>query len=163
MNKSKDEKITYYLCFMNDEGYGRELPPKVPVSLFYSYYTYFFILLYIHTCKSLYFFLYPCFSNFTLIILYSYVLLNSMLQYSLLILVNFYIFILYIYRLLQYYYTYLYYKCEFNHANYKAHSIKTNSSCTLIIHYSYCLFTLHYIIFLIMFSIYHASTGSLKY
>ena len=107
------------ICFI---PYGRELPPKFYVSCFYSYYAYFFILHYIYTCMSLYCFhihAYPISLWFSLIL---HCLLNSMLQHSLLIRVNSFF--------------YLCYKREFKHANHKALSIKTNTSCmNLMLHY----------------------------
>lgn len=97
------------------QNFGRKLPPKCYVACFYSYYTHFFILQHIFTCMSINWFhihAYPISLRFFVIL---YGLLNSMLQYSLIICVNSYF--------------YLYSKHEFNHANHRALSIETNTSC----------------------------------
>lgn len=73
--------------------YGRELPSIIYKSFFYSYYAYFlFFSTFTFACHCIVFIFMLCLSSFTSsFILYG--LLNSMLQYFLLIRVNLYFFL----------------------------------------------------------------------
>ena len=110
--------------------YGKELPPKVYVSCFYSYSAYFFMLCYYCNYMSL-----NCFHirlHCISLWLLSFFILPLLL--CCFILVNSFYFLLNWYSFLN---DYLNYEREFNHTKNEAYSMKTNTSCpNLVPHYN---------------------------
>lgn len=109
------------------------------MSCIYSYSACFFILHYIFTCVPLYCFrIHAYYISLWMFFFIFYAVQYSLLYYSLLIRVNPFSFV-YIHNssLLQYNYTYLYNKRDFDHAYHEGHSTKTNSNCVnLMTHYN---------------------------